>query len=234
LLELLGVTALTFVGTALDNLLLLTVLRTSGTAGRDIVAGFIAGSLVVLALCATGTGLSAVLPAQYLGYLGIIPVGFGVAGLAGSLRSAATDSPPAAGSGVLGIASLQVASSFDSIAAFLPLFADTERPYGFVIAAGFAVMTLLWLLLASTLARLPGITSSIQPFERYARPIVLILVGLYVLANTRTDFEPDSPMEAAGTTRVITQPQRPRSLYLPVSRSATGGFQILNFSRSGS
>jgi cadmium resistance protein CadD (predicted permease) len=65
-LQLLGVTVLTFVGTALDNLLMLTVLRSSGTDARGIVTGFITGSLVVLAICATGTGLSAVLPHHYL------------------------------------------------------------------------------------------------------------------------------------------------------------------------
>jgi cadmium resistance protein CadD (predicted permease) len=206
-LQLLGVTVLTFVGTALDNLLMLTVLRSSGTDARGIVTGFIAGSLVVLAICATGTGLSAVLPHHYLGYLGIVPVAIGVAGLAGSLRSAAPDPSRSGSRGALGVASLQVASSFDSIAAFLPLFADTEPPYGFLVAAGFAAMTLLWLLLASTLARLPGVAASIRPFERYARPVVLILVGLYVLANTSTDVEPDAGVSGAAMTQRYARPE---------------------------
>lgn len=206
MLQLLGVTVLTFVGTALDNLLMLTVLRASGTSVRGIVTGFIAGSLVVLAICATGTALSAVLPHHYIGYLGIVPVAIGIAGLVSSLRGAVPDPSRTGGHGALGVASLQVASSFDSIAAFLPLFADTEPPYGLLIAAGFAAMTLLWLLLASELARLPGVTASVRPLERYARPVVLILVGLYVLANTSTDLEPDADATASAVTQPSTQP----------------------------
>jgi hypothetical protein len=33
----------------------------------------------------------------------------------------------------------------------------------------------------------------IRPFERVVRPAVLVLVGLYILANTSTDVEPDEP-----------------------------------------
>ena len=189
--SLLAVTLATYVGTALDNLLMLTVLRAAGTPPRAIVAGFLIGSAAVLAVCAAGTGLTALLPPHYLGYLGVVPVGLGVAGLVSAMRGQNADPTGQVRSDLGGIASLQFASSFDSIAAFLPLFADTERPFGLVIAAGFAAMTLLWLVISRALARLPGMTASLRPVERYARPAVLILVGLYVLSNTSTDLEPD-------------------------------------------
>ena len=90
--SLLAVTVVSFIGTTLDNLLMLTLLRASGTAARDIALGFLLGSIVVLLLCAAGTGLASVLPVTYLGYLGIVPVGLGVAGLAAALRGGqATD-----------------------------------------------------------------------------------------------------------------------------------------------
>jgi cadmium resistance protein CadD (predicted permease) len=201
---LLAVTMLTFVGTALDNLLMLTMLRASGTPAVDIGRGFLAGSALVLALCAAGTGLASVLPHHYLGYLGAVPVLIGLTGLVGAIRGGPAESAAPSRTGAPGIAALQIAASFDSIAAFLPLFADTERPFGLVVAAGFAAMTVLWLLISSTLARVPGIASALRPVERYARPTVLILVGLYVLANTSTDLEPDAAAGAAGMTRAVT------------------------------
>ena len=91
MLSLLGITIATFIGTALDNLLILVVLQVSGTPRREI-------------------------------------------------------------------ATLQVASSFDTLAAFLPLFADTVRPQGLVIAGGFVLMSFAWLLAARALARTPSVT----------------------------------------------------------------------------
>jgi len=190
--SLLAVTVVSFIGTTLDNLLMLTLLRASGTAARDIAVGFLLGSTVVLLLCAAGTGLASVLPVRYLGYLGIVPVGLGVAGLAAALRGGQATDGTAAGAGITSIASLQIASSFDTLVAFLPLFADTLRPLGWVIATGFTVMSVLWLLIAFALARVPAVTDSIRPIERYARPLVLVLVGIYVLMNTSADVEPDT------------------------------------------
>jgi cadmium resistance protein CadD (predicted permease) len=201
--SLLVVTVVTFVGTALDNLLMLTMLRVSGTASRDISAGFLSGSTVVLALCAAGTGLSSVLPVQHLGYLGVVPVTLGVVGLATALRGSRQTAKAGVRAGVSGIAMLQLGSSFDTLAAFLPLFADTSRPLSWVVAAGFAGMSLLWLLLSFALARLPGVTAAMRPIERFARPLVLVLVGVYILMNTGTDVEPDNPAEAVVSDRCI-------------------------------
>jgi cadmium resistance protein CadD (predicted permease) len=189
--SLLAVSMATYAGTALDNLLMLTVLRAAGVQPRSIASGFLIGNAIVLAICAAGTGLALMLPPHYLGYLGIAPVGLGVVGLVNAFRSGTGASTSHGRSDTGGIATLQVASSFDSIAAFLPLFADTDRPYGLVIAAGFAAMALLWLVASRFLASIRGVTAALRPIERFARPVVLILVGLFVLANTRLDVEPD-------------------------------------------
>jgi cadmium resistance protein CadD (predicted permease) len=192
LLPLLGVTIVTFIGTTLDNLLMLVVLRVSGTPRREIATGFLSGSAVTLVLCAMGTALPSVMPVQRIGLLGAIPISLGVLGLVSTLRGASPDATPSARSGVLGIATLQIASSLDTLAAFMPLFADTVFPDGYVIAGGFVLMSLAWLRASRALARSPGITRLIRPLERFARPLVLILVGLYVLSNTASDVEPDS------------------------------------------
>jgi len=205
LLTLFGVTIATFAGTALDNLLMLVVLRLAGVARPTVAAGFLLGSAVTLALCAAGTGLASVLPMHRIGLLGLVPLALGAVGLVAAVRhsgTAAQASAAVGSGGVAGIASTQVASSVDTLAAFLPLFADTIRPQGLVIALGFAVMTLAWLVISGWLAASRRATALIRPFERFVRPAVLMLVGLYILANTSTDVEPDvaAPIEAAITT----------------------------------
>lgn len=178
---------------------MLVVLRLAGVPRRDVAAGYLLGSAVILALCAAGTGLASVLPMHRIGLLGFVPLALGVVGLAAALRrgAPAPEAPRRGSSGVAGIAFTQVASSFDTLAAFLPLFADTIRPQGVVIALGFTLMTLAWLVLSGWLAGVRGATAMIRPFERFVRPAVLVLVGLYILANTSTDVEPDVPDAAA-------------------------------------
>jgi len=198
------VTIATFAGTTLDNLLMLVVLRLAGVPRRDLTAGFLLGSTVTLALCAAGTGLASVLPMHRIGLLGLVPLTLGVVGLVAAFSRRAPAPEPAGrgSSGVAGIASTQVASSFDTLAAFLPLFADTIRPQGIVIALGFALMTLAWLAVSGWLASSQGAAAMIRPFERFVRPAVLVLVGLYILANTSTDVEPDVPVAGGATVAV--------------------------------
>jgi len=192
-LELLGVTVATFFGTALDNLLMLIVLRVSGTPARDVAGGFLLGSLVILTLCASGSALSAVVDVRQLGLLGIVPVALGVIGLLSALQHPVAQASRSNASGITGIATLQIASSFDTLAAFLPLFADTRKTHLFVIVAGFVMMSLAWLAASRLLAGSPAVTRWLRPLERFARPVVLVLVGLYVLSNTTTDLNPDEP-----------------------------------------
>jgi cadmium resistance protein CadD (predicted permease) len=157
--SLLALSLATYAGTALDNLLMLTVLRAAGTRSRDVVTGFLGGSAIVLAICAAGTALSEFMPAHYIGYLGVVPIGLGAAGLVGAIWQRSGASVEQRQSDAGGIAALQVASSLDSVAAFLPLFADTERPYGLVIAGGFTAMTLAWLAISRALAGIPGVAA---------------------------------------------------------------------------
>jgi cadmium resistance protein CadD (predicted permease) len=202
MLSLLTLTVATFIGTTLDNLLMLVVLRVSGTPARHVSGGFVSGSACLLALCAAGSALPSVIPVEYIGLLGLVPVALGLVGLVAAVRAAPQAQSGTTRSGVLGIATTQLASSFDTLAAFLPLFADTLRSQRLVIAGGFATMTIAWLLLSSVLARTPGIAPALRPFERFARPLVLVLVGLYVLANTATDVQPDRVVPPVATGRV--------------------------------
>ena len=223
MLALLGVTIATFVGTALDNLLILVVLRLSGTPRREIAAGFLGGSAAMLVLCAMGTMLPSVMPVQRIGLLGAVPITLGVLGLVSALRGASPDATPSARSGVLGIATLQVASSLDSLAAFMPLFADTAFPDGYVIAVGFVMMSLAWLWASGLLARSPGITRFVRPLERFARPLILILVGFYVMSNTASDVEPDAPAMSGSLSKVLSPASGAGSCFSRAARHAEAG-----------
>jgi cadmium resistance protein CadD (predicted permease) len=204
LLTLTSVAIATYVGTTLDNLFMLVVLRASGVTMRYVAGGFLLGSAAVLLVCAFGMSLSSVIPVHDVGLLGAVPLTLGTAGLFSAANGASHGAAFTAPSDLLGIATAQVASSFDTIAAFLPLLVDTLPAYRIEIAGTFLLMTVLWILLAAVLARLPGVTAVIRPVQRFARPLVLVLIGLYVLANTAYDVEPSTPGASIGD-RGLTQ-----------------------------
>ena len=86
MLTLFGLTIATYTGTALDNLLI-----ASGVPDRQVAAGFALGSVAVFLLSATATGVGEVVPARYLGWIGLIPLGLGIAGLVDLLKPATSE-----------------------------------------------------------------------------------------------------------------------------------------------
>lgn len=187
MLTVFGLTIATYTGTALDNLLILALLIASGVPDRQVAAGFALGSVAVFLLSATATGVGEVVPARYLGWIGLIPLGLGVTGLVDLLKPAGEAHYDQAKTGVVSIAAAQLTASLDSIVAFAPLFAETQWPLGMAILAGFLLMTLVWLSLAGQIARHPPVAAALGRIGRFLRPAVLILVGLYVLSDTGSD-----------------------------------------------
>ena len=78
-------------------------------------------------------------------------------------------------------------NSGDSIAVFLPLIAETERPSVVVILCTFIVMIALWGSLAYIISGQKELARRIEAKAQYLIPWVMIGVGLYILSNTTTD-----------------------------------------------
>lgn len=215
MLTVFGLTIATYTGTALDNLLILALLIASGVPNRQVAAGFALGSVAVFLLSATATGLGEIVPPRYLGWVGLVPLGLGVAGLVDLFRPAGATHHEPAKTGVMSIAVAQLTASLDSVVAFAPLFAETRWPLGVAILAGFLLMTLVWLSLASRIARHPPVSAALGRVGRFLRPAVLILVGLYVIADTGSDRPPSA---AVSDTRAGLTISRQSFDATPVSR----------------
>jgi len=190
-----GLIAASFAATNIDNLALLVSWLLTGRVWRNqILGGYLLGMLAILGFsCAFGLGAN-LFPVQYVGYLGVIPIALGLKGLYAISRTNDEADPASSTESLrvvpLSIAATQLANGVDTILVFGPLLADGEFGVDLIMISGFVVMTFVWFGLARLLERHATRITVLERYGHWVAPIVLILVGLYILDNTATDLLP--------------------------------------------
>jgi len=190
-----GLVAGSFAATNIDNLALLVGwLLADNAQPRLILAGYLLGMLALLvAAFAFGYG-GAFIPERYVGYLGVIPIALGLKGIYGLLQSnGETHGAAASRAGfalVLSIAMTGAANGVDTVLVFGPLLADSDSVVDLSMVGGFIVMILVWFWLARFLEVHASRIEIIERYGHWISPIVLIVVGFYILDNTATDMVP--------------------------------------------
>jgi cadmium resistance protein CadD (predicted permease) len=191
----LGLFASSFAATNIDNLALLVGWLLGGQdRSRQVFVGHLLGMFALLLLTiAFGLGAN-LIPLRFVGYLGVIPIALGLKGIyAFSRRSRETDTAPGvttAHTSPLSIAAVQVANGVDTVLVFGPLLGDSEVGIDFILIGGFVMMAFVWYGLARILERHVARLTLLERYGHWISPIVLILVGLYILDNTSTDVLP--------------------------------------------
>ncbi|MBW2426259.1 MAG: cadmium resistance transporter [Deltaproteobacteria bacterium] len=191
----LGLVATSFAATNVDNLALLVGWILGRQASpRQLFAAHMLGMLTLLGLAFVFGRGADLFPVEAVGYLGVIPIGLGLKGLFDLARRETFDeAAPLAQDRhprVLSIAATQVANGADTVLVFGPLFADSARGIDLVLLGGFLGMAMIWLGLARLLARHAARVRFVERLAPFVAPIFLILVGVYILLDTRTDVVP--------------------------------------------
>ena len=198
LLVIIAVSATAFVGTNMDNLVLLVAMHANYREHPGAVsAGYIAGMLLIGAVFLSVSLLGELIPVAYLGLLGFIPITAGVLGLVGLLRNknaADTVQSPASDMGPRAVfttlVTTQLANSTDTIVAFSTLTAESSDFSDHLVFPVFVVLVLGFAWLARFLLSHGRLAGILERYGHYATPFILILVGIYILSNTMTDLAP--------------------------------------------
>ncbi len=186
-----GAAAALFAGTNVDDLVTLSLLSASSRAARrprrwEIWAGQYTGFAVLVGVSvAAGRGL-ALLAANRLWLLALIPLSLGVVNLAAAIRSLRRGHeprPPYVG-GPLGVGLLTLANGGDNLAAYTPFFAAIGAGQAAVTLAVFAVGVAVWCLAGGLLIWHARVTAAVSRYGHWILPAALILIGLYVLHKT--------------------------------------------------
>lgn len=200
-----ALTVATFVSTSVDNLFLLVGFLTSpGFRLRSVVVGYAGAVILVLCVGLAASYAADFAPNRLAGYLGVVPIAMGVTRLYKAVRHGSgweTGTQPLA-RGTLSVSLVMLANSGDSVAAFLAVFAETREPFTFLIVAVGVALSLAWCGLARWIIGHAPVRRFLELWGSYLLPALLILVGVYILADTRTDtFESTSGMDV----RVVDQ-----------------------------
>jgi len=192
LLAVVAIMAATFVATSFDNLvLLIAFLGDARYRWGSVVVGYVVSSTLVTAVAWGLSEIADQAPAQYLGYLGLIPIAIGLnEGLKLVRRRAevpATSPGAVAAKGILSVGAVMVAASGDTFAALFALFTDTADSYTIPMLAAVASAALAWCGLAVWLFSHPPLERILSGTARYVLPFLLIGIGVYILLDSGTD-----------------------------------------------
>ncbi|WFU09005.1 cadmium resistance transporter [Rhizobium sp. CB3090] len=190
----LGIAIVLFASTNVDDIfVLLGFFADRKFRTRQIVIGQYLGIAALCGASALASLISLVVPAAYIGLLGLVPIFLGLKTLR-TLRqgSEAEDNPEdhekaSIGHGnIMAVATVTIANGGDNISIYTPLFATRTIDEIAIIAIVFALMTALWLSAAHFLVNHPTIGSPIRRYGHRIVPFVLVALGILILYEAGT------------------------------------------------
>jgi cadmium resistance protein CadD (predicted permease) len=184
-----------FVATNLDNLALLMAFLLRYRHRTLTVAAAYLASVSLLGLAGYGVGRAAELaPVEYLGWLGLVPISLGIAGVINLFRenspshAVGEDSRGGSRAAFLATLSAQLGNGADTIVTFGALFADSNPASDSLIVVTLTAMAIIFLVGALYAIGHRAIEKSIEKHAQRITPFILIIVGTYILADTATDL----------------------------------------------
>ena len=171
-----------FVGTKLDDIFLLMLFFSQCTARRQktnvILGQYLGITVLVLISLLAASGLQ-LIPQGWLRLLGLLPTALGIRAWLQRSGEDAEVSSVKAGS----VALVTIANGGDNLGVYIPLFSGFSFGQRMICAAVFALMTALWCFLGARLAGLPSLNRFLRKYRTVIVPVVLILLGLYILSG---------------------------------------------------
>ena len=190
-MEIVLTSALAFAATNIDDLFILTLFFGNKKYKRSTVFfGQLAGIGILILISLAGSLVGNFINVQYIGLLGLFPIYLGIKQLL-SLRKAETgeaetDPVVKRGSILFSIALITIANGGDNIGIYVPLFASLSSMDKTIMISIFFLMTVLWCVIAGYLAAHPVLERSIQRYGHIVTPIVLCLLGVYILVESNS------------------------------------------------
>ncbi len=198
LIAIIPIAAGAYVATNLDNfILLVSLLARYRNHTSLVVAGYFA-CVLILGFVGYSIGAAAnILPVEYLGLLGFVPISIGAYELiqlrGGKAKVTLAEAKSVDGVQKVFLAALisQLGNGADTVVVFGVLFSDSNAPADILIILTLVAMAVIFVLVGIYAVRHPALSKWIDRYAYRAMPFVLIIVGIYILANTVTDILPD-------------------------------------------
>ncbi|EHN13020.1 putative cadmium resistance protein (CadD) [Patulibacter medicamentivorans] len=180
-----------FVGTNVDDLIVLTVLFLAARAhGRPTAAQIWAGQYAGVGLLVAVSAIAAlglvVVPDDRVGLLGLVPLALGLVGLRSAIRSWGDAEPPApaVATGFASVAAVTLANGADNISVYTPMLRSIDLGASLISIAVFAVLVGAWCALGSWLGSHRPIVALLQRHGHWLVPVVFVAIGVVILLES--------------------------------------------------
>lgn len=192
-----GVSA--FIATNLDDLVILTLLfsQVNNTfRRRHIIAGQYLGFSALVITSLLGFLMGLVLPQNWIGLLGIVPIALGMNRLfnddndSSSFDEEETQTPqPSFLTSFLspqacGVAAITFSNGSDNIGIYLPLFAKSDLGSLSIILIVFFILVGVWCYITYQFTQQPMLAEILTRYGNYFVPFVLIGLGIFIVLDS--------------------------------------------------
>ena len=192
-----GITA--FSATSIDELVILILLFSKLNATfrlQHIIVGLYLGSIALIVVSLPGFFGSLVMPQDWVGMLGILPIAIGISRWLNRDDASADETAPEQPENstfasflspqTYSVAAVTFANGGDNIGIYVPLFASCTWESLFAILSIFFSLVGAWCYAAYQLTRLPAIADTLARYGNYLVPFVLIGLGVLILIDSHT------------------------------------------------
>ncbi len=179
-----------FVGTNLDDIVVLTVLFLSGrSTGRptpvQVWIGQYLGIGALVALSVVGALGLTLVPDRWVGLLGFIPFVLGARGLIAAIRAPTdVDRHAPVASGLLPVFGVTIANGADNLSVYTPMFRTIGLAAGLVSVMVFAVGVALWCLAGTWLGGHPQVIEVVRRWGHWIVPVVFVAIGTVIVIES--------------------------------------------------
>jgi cadmium resistance protein CadD (predicted permease) len=188
-----GIGIAAFIASNIDDTFILILLFSSlRFQTRHIFIGQFLGIAVLIMISALGSLIALVLPPFLVALMGLIPIAIGIKRLVElqgrnqitRKNKTLQDSKRQGFISLLTVSGITISNGGDDIGAFTPLFAKYNT-MGEVttLVSIFMALTLVWCILTYYFVNHPLIATHIQRFGKIITPLILVVLGLYILAD---------------------------------------------------
>jgi cadmium resistance protein CadD (predicted permease) len=180
---------LAFIATNIDDIFILMLFFGSRKfKNSSVFIGQHIGMAVLVALSFAGAFIGNFIDQRYIGLLGLFPIYLAVRQLYQLIYNGKDDDDTElpATSGVLAIAGVTIANGGDNVGVYIPLLATMTLSDQVQMIIVFAILTYVWCLLGKYLAAHPLIAKRLDRYGHIVMPIVLFLLGVFILFESRT------------------------------------------------
>lgn len=178
-----------FAATNIDDIVVLTALFLASSRGQpkawQIIGGQYSGFIALVALSLLAALGLTVVPDEWVGLLGLLPLALGIRGLIRGLRTGDDDDKEITGGlGLLGIAGITIANGADNIAIYTPVFRTMAPGDTAITVLVFLALVAVWCVLGRIIGTHHKVVETLEKIEHWLVPAVFIGLGLVILVGS--------------------------------------------------